>query len=321
QSLNARMDELGRELQGALERAEQEGRRSRIFVELAGSIDLEEVLSRTLEAAGEVEGADAALLMLPDGEGGKPLVATLGLSVEEAERHAITGPPDGRLARAITMSYTYPELEPSEGNGENGIIHSGLTVPLPGEVQTLAYLTVFTRSKAHEFSEEDVRELESLALHAGPAACRPGRADGTTQPALLPRDALARVCARPSLRAEAVSDRLRPRRLQGGQRPHRPPRRRRCPRGGSRARQGRRAHVGHRVPRRRRRVRGHPPGVVAGRRRPVVQTNSACRLDAAARPGREAVPLGRRRRVARGGRPCVVLPARRPGPVQRERSR
>ena len=169
QSLNARMDELGRELQGALERAEQEGRRSRIFGELAGSIDLEEVLSRTLEAAGEVEGANAALLMLPDGEGGKPLVATLGLSVEEAERHAITGPPDGRLARAITMSYTYPELEPSVGNGENGIIHSGLAVPLPGEVQTLGYLTVFNRSKAHQFSEEDVRELESLALHAGPA--------------------------------------------------------------------------------------------------------------------------------------------------------
>ena len=37
-SLNARMDELGRELAGALERAEEEGRRSRIFGELAGSI-------------------------------------------------------------------------------------------------------------------------------------------------------------------------------------------------------------------------------------------------------------------------------------------
>ena len=96
-SLNARMDELGRELAGALERAEEEGRRSRIFGELAGSIDLDEVLSRTLEAAGALEHADAALVMLPDPNGGKPLVATLGLSVEEAERHAITGPPDGRL--------------------------------------------------------------------------------------------------------------------------------------------------------------------------------------------------------------------------------
>ena len=167
-SLNERMDELGRELAGALERAEEEGRRSRIFGELAGSIDLDEVLSRALEAAGALEGADAALVMLPDQQGGKPLVATLGLSVEEAERHAITGPPDGRLARSITMSYTYPELE-REAEESDGIIHAGLAVPLPGETQTLGYLTVFTRTKSHGYSDDDVRQLETLALRAGPA--------------------------------------------------------------------------------------------------------------------------------------------------------
>jgi diguanylate cyclase (GGDEF)-like protein len=165
-SLNARMDELGRELAGALERAEEEGRRSRIFGELAGSIDLDEVLSRTLEAAGALEGADAALIMLPDPQGGKPLVATLGLSVEEAERHAITGPPDGRLARSISMSYTYPELERDR---DDAVISSGLAVPLPGESGTLGYLTVFTRTRGHQYSDEDVRLLESLAVHAGPA--------------------------------------------------------------------------------------------------------------------------------------------------------
>ena len=167
-SLNARMDELGRELAGALERAEEEGRRSRIFGELAGSIDLDEVLSRTLEAAGALEDADAALVMLPDPQGGKPLVATLGLSVEEAERHAITGPPDGRLARSITMSYTYPELEREAGE-EESVINAGLAVPLPGETATLGYLTVFTRRRGHEYSEDDVRQLETLALRAGPA--------------------------------------------------------------------------------------------------------------------------------------------------------
>src|SRR5690348_14284839 len=106
--LNARMDELGRELAHALERAEEESRRSRIFGELTGSIDLDEVLSRTLDAATALDDADAAMAMLPDPAEGKPVVATLGLSVEEAERHAVTGPPDGRLARSITMSYTYP---------------------------------------------------------------------------------------------------------------------------------------------------------------------------------------------------------------------
>jgi diguanylate cyclase (GGDEF)-like protein len=166
--LNARMDELGKELAGALERAEEEGRRSRIFGELAGSIDLDEVLSRTLEAAGALEGADAALIMLPDPLGGKPLVATLGLSVEEAERHAITGPPDGRLARSITMSYTYPELERDVEQAE-GIIHAGLAVPLPGEASTLGYLTLFTRTKGHSYSDGDVRQMETLVLRAGPA--------------------------------------------------------------------------------------------------------------------------------------------------------
>jgi diguanylate cyclase (GGDEF)-like protein len=166
--LNARMDELGKELAGALERAEEEGRRSRIFGELAGSIDLDEVLSRTLEAAGALEGADAALIMLPDPQGDKPLVATLGLSVEEAERHAITGPPDGRLARSITMSYTYPELE-RDAEQTEGIIHAGLAVPLPGEASTLGYLTLFTRAKGHSYSDDDVRQMETLALRAGPA--------------------------------------------------------------------------------------------------------------------------------------------------------
>jgi diguanylate cyclase (GGDEF)-like protein len=167
-SLNSRMDELGRELAGALERAEEEGRRSRIFGELAGSIDLDEVLSRKLEAAGALEDADAALIMLPDPAGGKPLVATLGLSVEEAERHAITGPPDGRLARSITMSYTYPELERATNPGE-AVIHAGLAVPLPGDNLTLGYLTVFTRKKGHDYGDDDVRQLETLALRAGPA--------------------------------------------------------------------------------------------------------------------------------------------------------
>src|SRR5690349_5845883 len=70
-SLNARMDELGHELSVALERAEEEGRRSRILGDLVGSIDLDEVLARILEAAGKFHGVDAALVMLPDMHGGK----------------------------------------------------------------------------------------------------------------------------------------------------------------------------------------------------------------------------------------------------------
>ena len=69
---------MTRELTGAVER-------SRTLGELGGSIDLDEVLSRTLEAAVAVPEADAALVSV-HGVDGKPLVVTLGLSAEEAER-------------------------------------------------------------------------------------------------------------------------------------------------------------------------------------------------------------------------------------------
>jgi diguanylate cyclase (GGDEF)-like protein len=165
--LNARMDELGHELAVALERAEEEARRSRILGDLVGSIDLDEVLARILEAAGKLHAVDAALVLLPDAQGGKPVVATLGLSVEEAERHAIAGPPDGRLARSITMTYTYPELARTIGD-EQPAIHGGLAVPLPGEGAP-GYLTVFTRRPERTFEEEDVQELEALAQRGAPA--------------------------------------------------------------------------------------------------------------------------------------------------------
>jgi len=78
------MDELGKELAGALERGrgggspEQDLRRARRRRSTSTRCS-----PGPLEAAGALPGADAALLMLPDPQGGKPLVATLGLSVEE----------------------------------------------------------------------------------------------------------------------------------------------------------------------------------------------------------------------------------------------
>src|SRR5439155_11175411 len=82
--LETRMDELGQELAGAVERAEEEGRRSRFLGEIAGSIDLDEVLARTLEAAtGAVPNADASVVQLESQDG--PTVAAHGLSADGAE--------------------------------------------------------------------------------------------------------------------------------------------------------------------------------------------------------------------------------------------
>jgi diguanylate cyclase (GGDEF)-like protein len=163
--MNERMASMVRELSTAVERAEEEGRRSRVLGELAGSIDLDEVLSRTLEAAGAVPGADAALISMTSSEG-KPLVATLGLSSEEAERQAIAGPPDGRQARSIAIAYKYT---PEELSASSDLIHSGVAVPLSAEPGPLGFLTIFTRAPSRSFGDQTLAELEALAGRAGPA--------------------------------------------------------------------------------------------------------------------------------------------------------
>jgi diguanylate cyclase (GGDEF)-like protein len=164
-TLNERMDELSQELAGAVQRAEEEGRRNRVLGEIAGTIDLDEVLSRTLEAAAALPGADAALLTVR-GHDGKPIVATLGLSTEEAEQQAVAGPPEGPLARSIATAYRYgPEHE-----GDVELVHAGLSVPVVYDAGgTLGYLTVFSRRAGYEFGDETTQRLEELAQRAGPA--------------------------------------------------------------------------------------------------------------------------------------------------------
>jgi diguanylate cyclase (GGDEF)-like protein len=154
--LVARMKATARELERAVERAEEEGRRNRIVGELGASLDLEEVIARTAEAAGAVTGADAALVSI-GGADEKPLVARFGLSAEEIEVQT-SGEllDDGRQARSIAIS-----------GGDR--IHAGIAVPLVGEEGELGYLAVFRRSLVGAFDEAVRGELELLAAAAGPA--------------------------------------------------------------------------------------------------------------------------------------------------------
>ena len=165
--LNARMEHMVGDLSVALERAEAQGRRARVLGELGGTLDLDEVLSRTLEAAGALPGVDATLVSLPDGAGGKPLVATLGLSTEEAEREGIVaGPPDGSMPRSIAIAYRYGHELAEE---EAGRIHGGVAVPLAADDEPRGHLAVFSRTAGHSFGDDTVRELEEIGERAGPA--------------------------------------------------------------------------------------------------------------------------------------------------------
>jgi len=165
--MNKRMESMVGELSEALERAQEEGRRNRMLGELAGTIDLDEVLTRTLDTAGAMPGVDAALARI-DNNADAPIVATLGLTTEEAQRQAIAGPPGGPEARSISLVYQYPSEMVSD-DGQAGLIHSGLAVPIQAEGGPIGFIAVFSRSRSHTWNEEEVRELEELALRAGPA--------------------------------------------------------------------------------------------------------------------------------------------------------
>ncbi|MHB8469014.1 MAG: GGDEF domain-containing protein [Gaiellaceae bacterium] len=163
--LERRMDELARELSGAVERAEEESRRSRFLGEISGSIDLDEVLSRALEAAADVPGVDAALIRLESHEG-TPVVASLGLAPAEAERQLVAGPPDGRRVRAIEVGYRYAAAD-AEAAGD-GLFRRGVALPLADEAGRLGYLTVFLRAD-RALGDDELARLEEVAHRAGPA--------------------------------------------------------------------------------------------------------------------------------------------------------
>jgi two-component system, cell cycle response regulator len=158
--LTGRMDALVEELRSA----QDEDRRSRILGELGGTIDLDEVLARVLEAAAAIRGVDAALITV--GSGDEAIVSAIGLTSEEADAQSVGGPPDGRPARSLTISYDYPDEV--EGDGRELIRH-GLAVPIPGEGRPIGYLSVFSRADSHSFADRDKRSLEELAGRAGPA--------------------------------------------------------------------------------------------------------------------------------------------------------
>jgi diguanylate cyclase (GGDEF)-like protein len=165
-----RFDEVLRDLTDALDRAREEGRRSRQLSEIAASIDLDSVLSRALDLAAGLPGVDAALIVLPAPEGGpgkEPLIAALGMSSEEAARQPVTGPPDGRGARAVRIAYSYSSDQIDE---DGDLVRGGLAVPLRDEEgEQIGTLAVFWRGRDHEPSDDDIAQLEDLARSAGPA--------------------------------------------------------------------------------------------------------------------------------------------------------
>ena len=171
ETLEARLDELARELSSAVSHAEEESQRSRFLGQIATTIDLDDAIGSTLQAVAALPKVDAAVVELdPTGVGDQRLLGSIGLDRgadgEDEKDEGIrifTGTPDRREARAIELSYLYAEEQAA------GAVHEALGVPLIGKAGRIGWLGVFSRDPDVRFGDEDVRRLEELAERVAPA--------------------------------------------------------------------------------------------------------------------------------------------------------
>ena len=156
--MRTKMDELAGGLSEALERAEQESRRNRLFGELGTSIDLEELMDRVLDVAMEIDGIDAAMMVV-ERQDGAPAVVTRGMTAQESARPPTSGVV-GALPGTITVSYRYGRDR--EGSDPD-LIRGGAFVPLMGrELRPVGTLSLFWRTDT-EPGTQQIEEAETLA--------------------------------------------------------------------------------------------------------------------------------------------------------------
>ena len=160
-----RMDDLGRDLSDALERAERESRRNRFLSDLGSSIEFEELLDRVLDAALEVPGFDAAMVTLEEA-GGQTTMATRGMTPEEAAHPPSSGAGAALPPGPITVTYRYGAADAADTQ----LIRGGLFVPLVSRVgSTLGSLALFWRTPGYEPTPQRVGAVEQIAVTCIPA--------------------------------------------------------------------------------------------------------------------------------------------------------
>ena len=159
------MDDLGRDLSDALERAERESKRNRFLSELGTSIEFDELLDRVLDAALEVPGFDAAMVALDEGAG-QTTTATRGMTPDEAAHPPSSGAGGTLPAGPITVSYRYGAADAADTQ----LIRGGLFVPLVSRDGTvLGSLALFWRTPGYEPATERVAAIEQIAATSIPA--------------------------------------------------------------------------------------------------------------------------------------------------------
>ena len=207
------MDEMVRELTGALERGAGRGTAQPRSSESSPARSTSTRCStRVLETAGAIPGADAALVTLTPSRRRTADRRHAG-ALRRGGRAPVRARPPGRPRSAgdldlVRVRAARRSRRPKTRSGP------GSPSRCRARRRPLGLITIFTREHGHRFGEEETRELEELAMRAGPAIENARRfrearqlADldaltGPPQPALLPRDARARGRPRAPLPAE-----------------------------------------------------------------------------------------------------------------------
>ncbi len=181
--MGQRVDALSHDLAGSIERVQEDARRARALDALGRSLELDEVLARTVDAAGALPGVAAAVVRVADPDG-PPLVAARGVATTSAAEHEITGPPDDSQVRAVALSYHFrPENEPAAP------LRSAIAVPLEIDGARLGFLAVYSATEDAALGAEAFAMLEAIAEHAGPAIENARRFRAASRQAMAERGA------------------------------------------------------------------------------------------------------------------------------------
>ncbi len=163
--MRERMDALADELGQTVEKVREDAHRTRLVESLGQALDLDEVITRSAEAAASLPGVAGAVVRIE--VDGVPLVASAGLTIDPtspATAGMVGGPPDGSTVRAVGISYHF-----TPGNEERTSMKSAVAVPLESAGTHLGFLTVFGRSEEPPVAGADFQTLEVIARHTGPA--------------------------------------------------------------------------------------------------------------------------------------------------------
>lgn len=162
--LGERVDWLSAELAEAIEHAQEDARRLRALDAVGRSLEIDEVLARTVDAAAALPGVTAAVVRVTV-QGGDALVAARGVASEAALQHEVSGPPDGRRVRAVALSYHYSRSEQEQGSQ----LRSAIAVPLEVDGTRRGFLAVYTAAEDAALGADVFATLEAIAEQAGPA--------------------------------------------------------------------------------------------------------------------------------------------------------